>query len=178
MRDSATSRSNCCSVSIDESSGRGAQRASRRTACLVRRHAADSREADSVGEPTDDASKMEDRGKASKGPTGTEWMVTHARERRRQHANHAKTERDTCDLSRGTATTEPFETSTSCRAPSSRSPRRSEPYCRYIALSLLSLSLDSFSLFPPYCSSIILSLLLPPFTGFSTSLFSLVVTLD
>ena len=86
--------------------------------------------------------------------------------------------RDTCDLSRGTATTEPFETSTSRRAPSSRSPRRSEPSCRYIALSLLSLFLSfslslsrfllspSFSLFPPYCSSIILSLLLPPFRWF------------
>lgn len=46
----------------------------------------------------------------------------HATTRKRRHA---------CDPSRGTATTEPFQTSTSRRAPpSSRSPRRSEPSCR------------------------------------------------
>lgn len=149
--------------------GRGAQRASGRTACLVRRHAADSCDKRDVpAEPTNDAT----RERSTRSEQGSEQDgANDTRANANTRTRSTRKRRHTCDLSRGTATTEPFQTSTSRRVSSSRSSRRSKPSCRpATSPSHYSLSLSPLSslLFPSYCTSIIL---LPPFHRSQISLF-------
>lgn len=108
--------------------GRGAQRASGRTACLVRRHAADSCDKRDVpAEPTNDAT----RERSTRSEQGSEQDgANDTRANANTRTRSTRKRRHTCDLSRGTATTEPFQTSTSRRVSSSRSSRRSKPSCR------------------------------------------------
>ena len=129
-------------------SGRGAQRASGRTACLVRRHAADSCDKrDAPAESTNDAT----RERSTRSEQGSERDgANDTRANANTRTRSTRKRRHTCDQSRGTATTEPFQTSTSRRVSSSRSSRRSKPSCRpatspsHYSLSLsLSLSLPS-----------------------------------
>lgn len=139
-----------------------ARRASRRTACSVRRHAAVSCEW--LLYTRGGGSKRGGgggRGKFDEGVRKTGDCV-HARMTTRETT---RIRRHTCDQKHGTATTEPFGTSTSRQAPSSRSPRRRKANARLRSLS--------FSFLLSYRHTIVPTLSLSPFSDLRPSRLSL-----